>query len=151
MPGNFLNIDAELPSFTGQESEKDMVQSMMNYMTQLVEQLKYTLMNLDKSNFNQTALDEISTGSAGNIAEQVQTLAAQLNQTNGRVATLSSRMQTAEGEINSIQHELSEHSDSIDALEGAVQVDADTGGITIGGTGTQVDINGDVFINGTPQ
>jgi len=142
MPGNYLNIDTELPTFTGDESEKDMIESMMSYLTQLVDQLKYTLMNLDQSNFNQRALDEISTGSAGSIAEQVQTLAQQLNQTNTHVATLTSRMNTAEGDI-------SDNANDIAALQGAVQIDPDTGDIVIGDGTVQVDVNGGtVNING---
>lgn len=192
MAGNFLDIDINFPTFTGEENEKELITGMLNYLRQLVDQLRFTLNNLDQTNFNKAALDEISTGSAGNIAEQVQTLASQLNQTNGRVATLISRMNIAEGDITDLQgavqidpdtgditigdgtvqvdlsggtvningeetdiagilQELSEHSDSIDALEGAVQVDENTGDITIGDTGIQVDINGDVYINGAPQ
>ena len=192
MAGKFLEIDINFPTFTGEENEKELITGMLNYLRQLVDQLRFTLNNLDQTNFNKAALDEISTGSAGNIAEQVQTLASQLNQTNGRVATLISRMNIAEGDITDLQgavqidpdtgditigdgtvqvdlsggtvningeetdiasilQELSEHSDSIDALAGAVQVDENTGDITIGDTGIQVDINGDVYINGAPQ
>lgn len=192
MAGNFLDIDISFPSFTGEEDEKELVTGMLNYLRQLVDQLRYTLNNLDKTNFNKKALDEISTGSAGSIAEQVQTLASQLNQTNGNVAAVVRRLNIDEGDltklkgavqidpdtgditigdgtvqvdlsggtvningeetdIGSILQELSEHRDSIDALAGAVQVDENTGGITIGDTGIQVDINGDVYINGAPQ
>jgi len=192
MAGNFLDIDISFPSFTGEEDEKELVTGMLNYLRQLVDQLRYTLNNLDKTNFNKKALDEISTGSAGSIAEQVQTLASQLNQTNGNVAAIARRLNIDEGDLTklkgavqidpdtgditigdgtvqvdlsggtvningeetdiaSILQELSEHNDSIDALAGAVQVDENTGDITIGDTGIQVDINGDVYINGTPQ
>lgn len=156
MPGNYLNIDAELPSFTGRESEKDMVMAMMSYLTQLTEQLRFTLMNLDKSNFNRKALDEISTGSAGSIAEQLQTLASQLNQTNGRIAALGSRMQTAEGaistlqsDVGAVQEDMGSLQESVETLAGAVQVDENTGDITIGDGQVQVDLSGGtVNING---
>ena len=143
MPGNYLNIDTELPTFSGQESEKEMVQGMMNYITQLVDQLRYTLMNLDQSNFNAKALDEISTGSASSIADQIQTLTNQLNQTNTDVSNLKTRMQTAEGNINGLGDDVAE-------LQGVVQIDEDTGDITIGDGTAQVDINGGtVNINAT--
>jgi len=141
MPGNFLNIDTELPTFTGKESEKDMVEAMMNYLTQLVEQLKYTLMNLDQHNFNQKALDDISTSAAATISEEVQTLSGQLNQVNSRVAALSVRMMTAEGEILGLNQDMG-------TLQTAVAVDSD-GNITIGSSTVQVDLNGTaVNVNG---
>ncbi len=158
MPGSFLNIDTNFPTFKGQESSREQVQEMLNYLRQLVDQLRYTLKNLDQSNFNRTALDEIATGSAGSIAEQVQTLAQQLNQTNSHVANLNTRIGTAEGNITTLQGNVSNAQGNITtlqsdmtAIQGAVNVDENTGDITIGGTGIQVNIVGDVHINGTPQ
>lgn len=140
MPGNLLNIDTEFPTFTGEENEREMVNQLVNYLHQLEERLRYTLMNLDRTNFNQTALDEITTGAAGSIAEQVQTLANQLNQTNGNLANLTSRVGTAEGNITDMGGD-------IQTLQGAVQVDGD-GDITVGGADVAVEISGDVTING---
>ena len=75
MAGNFLNMETELPVFTEQESEKEMIEEIVNYLKQLTDKLAYTLMNLDETNFNRKALDDLSAGSAGSIAEKVQALA----------------------------------------------------------------------------
>ena len=58
MPSNWLYIDSNFPTFTGEESLKEQVTTIQNYMCMLVEQLRYTLHNLDLSNMNGAAVDE---------------------------------------------------------------------------------------------
>ena len=58
MPSNWLYIDTNFPSFTQKESVNDKVETMQDYLFMLVEQLRYTLHNLDLSNMNKTATDE---------------------------------------------------------------------------------------------
>lgn len=192
MPGNYLNIDINFPTFTGKESEKEQTEKMLNYLRQLVDELKYTLNNLEEKNFNKAGLDKIMEDGTEDIREQVEILTAQLQQTNSNVAGLSTRvgnleglparMTAAEGEIHDMSQDISTNTGNISTLQGsvstlqtAVNVDTDTGnlvisatgditvgaggdftagaggGITVGATGTQVDINGNVYINGTPQ
>lgn len=168
MPGNYINIDANFPTFTGRETSREQIQIMMNYIRSLVDQLRYTLNNLDAKNFNQNALDTIIEGGTENITEQIQTLAAQLQQTNLTVGGLASRVGTAEGNITSLQGSVATAQTDISSLKGAVAIDPDTGdvvitaagdlsivstagGIAVGESGTRVDIDGDVYINGTPQ
>lgn len=167
MPGNYINIDANFPTFTGRESSREQIQIMMNYIRSLVDQLRYTLNNLDAKNFNQNALDSIIEGGTENIAEQIQTLAAQLQQTNLTVGGLASRVGTAEGNITNLQGSMTTAQADIGTLKGAVAVDPDTGdvlissagdlavvsagSIAVGESGIRVDIDGDVYINGTPQ
>ena len=43
MPSNWLYIDSNFPTFTGEESLKEQVTTIQNYMYMLVEQLRYTL------------------------------------------------------------------------------------------------------------
>ena len=57
MPSNWLYIDTNFPSFTGEESLGDRVTTIQNYMYMLVEQLRYTLHNLDASNMNPAAAE----------------------------------------------------------------------------------------------
>ena len=191
MPGNFVNIDNELPTFTGQESEKAMIEAMVSYITQLVDQLKYTLRNLDTTNFNAKALSDWEAESTEDVVNQVTTLTALVNQMGNQVSGLSTRMGTAEGKIATLQgavqvdtetgnltiggadvevdvngtavnvngdeldldtigQDITGLQDDVQELQGAVQVDQN-GDITIGGTGVRVDIDGNVYINGTPQ
>ena len=174
MPGNYINIDANFPTFTGRETSREQIQIMMNYIRSLVDQLRYTLNNLDAKNFNQNALDSIIEGGTENIAEQIQTLAAQLQQTNAAVSGLSgrvgnleglpARMTAAEDSISGIQQALGDQADAIAAnaeaitllstaltqLLGGISVDT-AGNTTIGGTGKRTDLNGSVYINNVPQ
>ncbi len=174
MAGSFINIDTGFPTFTGNESERERTAKMLNYLRQLVDELKYTLNNLEEKNFNRTALDRILEDGTEDLREQVATLAAQLQQTNSNVASLSNRvgnleglparMTAAEDSISGMQLDIQTNtgaiadnayaigllSQAMAQLMNAISVDA-SGNATIGGTGKRVDLNGDVYINGTPQ
>ena len=69
MPGNILNADTGFPQFTGDESSDAKIDKVMNYLYMLLEQLRYSLNNLDADNFNDTGLREIGEG----IARPLQT------------------------------------------------------------------------------
>jgi len=58
MPNNFLSMDTNFPSFTGEESTTEKLKAIQDYLYKLLEQLRYTLNNLDTSNFNQPALNK---------------------------------------------------------------------------------------------
>ena len=174
MAGSFINIDTGFPTFTGNESERERTAKMLNYLRQLVDELKYTLNNLEEKNFNRTALDRILEDGTEDLREQVETLAAQLQQTNLNVASLSNRvgnleglparMTAAEDSIIGMQQDIQTNtgaiadnayaigllSQAVTQLLNAISVDA-AGNATIGGTGKRVDLNGDVYINGTLQ
>lgn len=69
MPGNILNADTGFPQFTGDESSDAKIDKVMNYLYMLLEQLRYSLSNLDADNFNDAGLREIGEG----IARPLQT------------------------------------------------------------------------------
>lgn len=59
MPSNWLYIDTNFPSFTGEESPEKKIDTIQSYLFMLVEQLRYSLRNLDfDHNMNQTALQQ---------------------------------------------------------------------------------------------
>ncbi|MBR3585089.1 MAG: hypothetical protein IKO00_03605 [Oscillospiraceae bacterium] len=118
MPGNFLNIDTEFPTLTGEESSKELVPELMNYLSLLVEQLRYTLNNLDTTNFNSKALSDWEADSTQDIVDQVVTLTALLNQTNQRLASLTSRVTSAEGNITSLEGRMGTAEENITGLTG---------------------------------
>lgn len=103
MPGNFLNIDTEFPTLTGEERSKELIPELMNYLSLLVEQLRYTLNNLDTTNFNSKALSDWEAETEQDVVDQIVTLTALLNQTNQRLASLTSRVTSAEGNITSLE------------------------------------------------
>ena len=113
MPSNFLYIDTNFPTFTGEETSKEQIDSMLNYLRILVEQLRYTLNNLDMTNFNTQALSDFSDSSTEDIAQELVTLAAQLNQLSQTVAGLSRRVASLEG----LQTRVADAEDDIDDLQ----------------------------------
>ena len=118
MPGNFLNIDTEFPTLTGKESSKELIPELMNYLSLLVEQLRYTLNNLDTTNFNSKALSDWEADSTQDVVDQVVTLTALLNQTNQRLASLTSRVTSAEGNITSLEGRMDTAEENITGLTG---------------------------------
>lgn len=59
MPSNWLYIDTNFPTFTGEESPNEKITTIQNYLYMLVEQLRYTLRNLGTSNFNAAELAKL--------------------------------------------------------------------------------------------
>ena len=69
MPGNILNADTGFPTFAEGEDSNAKIDKVMNYLYMLLEQLRYSLANLDADNFNDAGLKEIADG----IARPLQT------------------------------------------------------------------------------
>ena len=59
MPSNILNADIRFPNFTEKETTDEKVEQIVNYLYMVLEQLRYSMGNLDADNFNETGLDEI--------------------------------------------------------------------------------------------
>ena len=100
MPSNWLYIDTNFPSFTGEESLGDRVTTIQNYLYMLVEQLRYTLHNLDASNMNPAAAERYG-------ISITQPLAVRLEDTEGRVAELSLTAQGLESQVSGLSGEVS--------------------------------------------
>lgn len=113
MPSNWLSIDSNFPSFTGEESPEQQIRALHNYLFQLREGLQYSLQNLTADNFNTAALQNLTDAQKNEVATQLEKVYTQLNQMaaeidrlSGRVSgteNLSGRMTTAEGEITALK------------------------------------------------
>lgn len=113
MPSNWLSIDSNFPSFTGEESPEQQIQALHNYLFQLREGLQYSLQNLTADNFNTAALQNLTDAQKNEVTTQLEKVYTQLNQMaaeidrlSGRVSgteNLSGRMTTAEGEITALK------------------------------------------------
>lgn len=97
MPNAFLSIETNFPTFNRDQKPEDKIDSMVNYLFILVEQLRYTLNNLDTKNFNQTALETFAEDTTADVKAGVETVATQLNQTNQSVSGLARRVGILEG------------------------------------------------------
>lgn len=113
MPSNWLSIDSNFPSFTGEESPEQQIRALHNYLFQLREGLQYSLQNLTADNFNTAALQNLTDAQKNEVTAQLEKVYTQLNQMaaeidrlSGRVSgteNLSGRMTTAEGEITALK------------------------------------------------
>jgi hypothetical protein len=59
MPNSMFSLDAGFPQFTGQESDKQKVSAIYDYLIQLQQTLRYCLQNLGGDNFNDKELEII--------------------------------------------------------------------------------------------
>lgn len=155
MPSNWLYIDTNFPTFTGEEDTEEKVTTIQNYMFMLVEQLRYTLHNLDLANMNKVAVERYETSltepiyariedGEEHIAELALTaagLALRLSDAEGNITSLTAtaagltlRMNDAEGNITSLAATAEGLSIQIsDAEDDIIQL-----GITAQGLATQV-------------
>ena len=141
MPGNILSADTQFPNFAGQESPAEQIRTIRNYLYMLLEQLRYTLNNLDAGNFNTEGLKEIQdaisqpilkqlSDTDGNLAELQVTavgLASRVSSNEGDISQLeqtaqglSSRVGNAEGNISSLQQTANGLSSRVTSAEGNI-------------------------------
>ena len=141
MPGNILSADTQFPNFTGQENPAEQIRTIRNYLYMLLEQLRYTLNNLDAGNFNTEGLKEIQdaisqpilkqlSDTDGNLAELQVTaagIASRVSSNEGNISQLeqtaqglSSRVGDAEGNISSLQQTANGLSSRVASAEGNI-------------------------------
>lgn len=130
MPSNWLYIDTNFPSFTQKESVNDKVETMQDYLFMLVEQLRYTLHNLDLSNMNKTAADEFVKQITDPIYGEIKDAEGNITQVALVAEGLAARIGDAEGNITQLQATAQGLSASISNLNGNVtNLTADVNGI----------------------
>lgn len=78
MPSSFLALDTQFPTFTDSDSTKAKIDKIMSHLYLLQESLRYTLRNLDSSNFNDTAMGEITEPIYAQIEHSAEGLRAEL-------------------------------------------------------------------------
>lgn len=149
MASNFLFIDTHFPTFSGGENTREIVDSMLNYLKMLTEQLRYTMNNLDATNFNESGLKEIQTDTTAGISEEIQRLAQTVNDLNNSVNSLNGTVRGISQDLGDLSRSVEEMQTTLAKLIAAVAVDPD-GNIAIGREDVDVAITGNVTINGIP-
>lgn len=107
MPNIWTAVDANFPTITEEEDVKEQLSKIVNYMFVLQEQLKYTLENLDQSNWNNTALktysEETTAGVTArqdednaSIAEQIESIQESLTRMDRRISAIVSTVERLE-------------------------------------------------------
>lgn len=103
MASNWLYIDTNFPTFTGKESMDEKVTTIQNYMYMLVEQLRYTLHNLDLTNMNGAAVNKFTETLTDPIYAAIQDADDNITQLAVTAAGIASRVSDAEGSISTLQ------------------------------------------------
>lgn len=130
MPSNWLYIDTNFPSFTQKESVNDKVETMQDYLFMLVEQLRYTLHNLDLSNMNKTAADEFVKQITDPIYGEIKDAEGNITQVALVAEGLAARIGDAEGNITQLQATAKGLQASVSNLDGAItNIKTDVNGI----------------------
>ncbi len=167
MPSNWLYIDTNFPSFTQRESADDKIETMQDYLFMLVEQLRYTLHNLDLKNMNDAAADafvktitdpvyvriEDAEGSITQLAATAEGLAAQVSDAEGNITKLQltaeglqAKVQSLDGSVANLTVDVNglraTVSGKIDGSEAQTLINQTINGITLAATS---DSSGTVF------
>lgn len=164
MPKDYLALDTNFPSFTGTETTDQKVDQLYNYTYMLLENLRYTLRNLDSTNFNEEGLKEITNpiyadiedaeGNITKLALEAQGLALRVSNAENDVTQLQitaqglqAQITNQEGDITQIQAQanglsvtVGQHGQAITSLQFTIN------GLTITGpTGTTMINGGSVY------
>lgn len=138
MPSGFLNADIQMPDLT--DAGKDVetrLKETQDYLYLLLENLRYTLNNLEPGNFNEAGLKAITDPITASIADA-----------DGRISELAltaeglaSRVSDAEGNISTLEQTASGLSITVGTLAAQTTVYVNSQGMIIqNGTGQQVKI-----------
>lgn len=164
MPSNMAMIDNSFPTFTGKEKPNEQIAQLMNYMRLLVEQLQYQLKNLDTSNWNKKAMKDFQADTTSDVAEELskaieelesvisrlnamEDLPGRMNQVETDIAYLEERSNSQEERVTDLEGYMETAQADIDSIQAVVQADG-MGGATIGGSGKDIYLVGNVYVNG---
>ena len=158
MPKDYLALDTNFPSFTGTETTDQKVDQLYNYTYMLLENLRYTLRNLDSSNFNEAGLNEITDpiyakieDAEGNITQlqiEAQGLALRVSNAEGDITQLgvtaqglAAQISNAEGDITTLQATAAGLDTRVTSAEGNItnlQLTANGLSLTVGQQGSAI-------------
>lgn len=161
MPSAWTLIDTSFPVFTGKERTRDQIPLILNYMYLLSEGLKYQLSNLNNSNWNSSALDNLKLETTADLVKQMTSATEEISGILNRLNSLSASILQLEQDIGTserwqaeadrtmedLDDRLADAEGTLMALEEVLQTDGD-GGATVGSEGKILNLVGNVYLNG---
>lgn len=120
MPSNILSADTSFPQFTQETSDSEKIEQIASYLYMLLEQLRYSLANLDEGNFNDAGLDEIGKIITAPVYVRLEGAEGGIHELNATAQLLSSRIKDAEGNVSQLQQTSKTLSSQIADTEGNV-------------------------------
>lgn len=129
MPTTFQLVETTFPNGEGKDTQEQ-INGVYDYLFVLLEQLRYTLFNLDGSNINQNALSEFIKNISEPIYAKIEDTDKNVNEISITAKGLAARIGDAEGNITQLQATAQGLSASISSLNGSVtNLTADVNGI----------------------
>ena len=135
MPQKWQQVDTDFPTFTGNESVNDKVDRIIDYLRILIEELQYQLQNLDASNWNANAWNDLTASTEAAVTDKVRALEnsitalkIQINALSGRISQEDNRVTEAEKAIGELERRADEQAEQTDQLVehvGNAQADID--------------------------
>ena len=102
MPSNWLYIDTNFPTFTGEEETEEKVSTIQNYLFMLVEQLRYSLRNLDGGNMNPAAVERFTGTITEPIYGRIEDAEGNITQLGVTAKGLAVKIENAEKDITAV-------------------------------------------------
>lgn len=101
MPTTFQLVETTFPNGEGKTTQEQ-INGVYDYLFVLLEQLRYTLFNLDESNLNQNALSEFIKNISEPIYAKIEDTDKNVNELSITARGLAARISNAEGDITEI-------------------------------------------------
>lgn len=171
MPSNWLSMDDNFPTFTGEESPQKQIAVLCDYLFQMRQGLQYSLRNLTGENFNASALQQLTDDQKNAVLKELQQLISAVNQFSAELSSLSARVTATEklgarinaaeeaivsleegeellaGELAATQEAGELLRQEVEVLSKMMQVGADDSAV-IGEVGKKLYLVGEIYING---
>lgn len=101
MPTTFQLVETTFPNGEGKTTQEQ-INGVYDYLFVLLEQLRYTLFNLDESNLNQNALSEFIKNISEPVYAKIEDTDKNVNELSITAKGLAARISNAEGDITEI-------------------------------------------------
>lgn len=129
MPTTFQLVETTFPNGEGKDTQEQ-INGVYDYLFVLLEQLRYTLFNLDGSNINQNALSEFIKNISEPIYAKIEDTDKNVNELFITAKGLAGRISDAEGNITQLGVTAQGLQASISSLDGSVtNLTADVDGL----------------------
>ena len=129
MPTTFQLVETTFPNGEGKDTQEQ-INGVYDYLFVLLEQLRYTLFNLDGSNINQNALSEFIKNISEPIYAKIEDTDKNVNEISITAKGLDARLSDAEGDITQLDTTAKGLQVSVSNLDGAItNIKTDVNGI----------------------
>lgn len=150
MPTTFQLVETTFPNGEGKTTQEQ-INGVYDYLFVLLEQLRYTLFNLDESNLNQNALSEFIKNISEPIYAKIEDTDKNVNELSITAKGMAERISNAEGDITEISATVdglqTSVSGKIDGQQAQSLINQSLGSITLsavsGSSGTVFQISKD--------